>query len=194
MGHLTQRDAIALITEDVGAHGAGVVVVAVDGHSAAGKSRFAATLSASLGGIVIAGDDFYRVMDPAVRAALDPESGASRYFDWERIRSDALEPLRAGRDARYQRYNWETNTLEPAPTLVPSATRVVVEGLFVSRAEFADLVDITVFVDAPVALRQRRQAERGDSPSWLDRWDAAELWYFRHARSPDSFDYVVSGT
>lgn len=38
-------------------------MVAVDGHSAAGKSTFAAALAACTAAALVPGDDFYRVMD-----------------------------------------------------------------------------------------------------------------------------------
>ena len=32
--------------------------------------------------------------------------GVEEYFDWQRLRPEVLEPLRAGRPARYRPYNW----------------------------------------------------------------------------------------
>jgi pantothenate kinase-related protein Tda10 len=54
------------------------VVVAVDGHSAAGKSTLALRLADKLDAAMVPGDDFYRVMDTAERIRLEPWEGADQ--------------------------------------------------------------------------------------------------------------------
>ena len=77
---------------------------------------------------------------------------------------------------------------------VPAAAVLILEGLFVSRVELQPLIDRSVLVETPAAVRRRRQAERADaSPEWLERWDAAERHFFRHIRPPATFDLVVHG-
>lgn len=178
-----------------GVDGRSTVVVAVDGHSAAGKSTFARRLSVRLSAAVVSGDDFYRVMDPTERARLDPAEGADRYYDWERMLAEALAPLYGGRPARYRPYDWETNALGRRLVTVAPQPRVIVEGLFVSRPELNTMVDLTVLVMAEPDVRHQRQLDRADaSDAWLQRWDAAERWYFNHVRPPGSFDVVINST
>ena len=57
------------------------VLVAIDGHSAAGKSTLTLTLQEKLEAQVVAGDDFYRVMDETKRFSLDAEAGYKYYLD-----------------------------------------------------------------------------------------------------------------
>lgn len=174
-------------------HARPVSVIAVDGHSAAGKSTFARELTGRFGAVRVRGDDFYRVMEPADRAALTPEEGAHRYYDWERMLDEAIKPLRAGRPASYRPYDWTLNCLAELSTTIEPAAIVVVEGLFVGRPELDDVVDISVVVAADPSVRHERQLERRDATEeWLQRWDAAERWYFDHVRSPDSFDLIVN--
>lgn len=173
--------------------GATIAVIAIDGHSAAGKSTLAAKLGTELRGVVIAGDDFYRVMDPVERAQLTPAQGASEYYDWQRLRREVLEPLRDGRPATFRRYDWDRNELGDKEVRIDPKSWVILEGLFSTRSELADLVDVSVLVDVPAALRRHRQLQRDDHPSWVERWDAAERWYFTHVRSPESFDFRVTG-
>ncbi|MFM7535196.1 MAG: AAA family ATPase [Acidimicrobiales bacterium] len=59
-----------------------ITLIGVDGHSAAGKSTFAARLAERLDASLVRGDDFYRVMDAAERARLTPEEGMRSYYDW----------------------------------------------------------------------------------------------------------------
>ena len=170
-----------------------VNVVAIDGHSAAGKSTFAAGLAAETAATVVHGDDFYRVMDDVDRVALGAEEGAASYDDWERMRDEALGPLRAGRRAEFRPYDWNANALADRVIVIEPQPPVIVEGLFVSRPELADLVDLTVLITADSAVRRQRQLTRADaSASWLERWDAAERWFFERVRQPTTFDVVVA--
>lgn len=172
-----------------------VTVVAIDGHSAAGKSTFATQLAERVPAAVVAGDDFYRVMDEDERAALSPAEGAARYYDWERMRDEALVPLGEHQPAVFHPYDWEANDLADAIVTIAPNALVIVEGLFVSRPELAHLVDIAVLVTADVRTRERRQTNRADAPKeWRARWDAAERWYFERVRQPSSFDVVASGS
>jgi hypothetical protein len=50
----------------------------------AGKSTLAWKLAAAAYATVVHGDDLYRVMDIEVHAALTPEEGYRRNFDWQR--------------------------------------------------------------------------------------------------------------
>lgn len=168
-------------------------VIAVDGHSAAGKSTFAEALAQSLHGSLVHGDDFYRVMDPVGRGALSPEEGALVFYDWERMLNAAIEPLMTGRAASFRPYDWERDDLAHSAITIEPSDVVIVEGLFVSRPELQHAVDFSVLVSAPAEVRHRRQLSRADATvSWLERWDAAERWFFDHIRTEEQFDLVIN--
>lgn len=170
-------------------------VVAVDGHSAAGKSTFASTLADRIGAVIVRGDDFYRVLDHDRRAALAAAQGVDLYYDWQRLRDQALRPLKAGTPACFRPYDWDSNSLADHEISIGPAESVVVEGLFVGRPELAEFVDVTVLVTSSPKARRWRQAERADATSeWLELWDAAETWYFDHVRPPTAFDVVIDQT
>jgi uridine kinase len=122
-------------------------------------------------------------------------------IDWARLRRCALEALRAGRRAAWHPFDFaageradgsygmspHVEEREPAPI-------IVVEGAYSSRPELADLIDLTVFVDAPESVRRARLAARKEAgflEAWHERWDAAEAYYFREVRPKESFDVVV---
>jgi uridine kinase len=169
-------------------------VVAVDGYSAAGKSSFADALASRTGGTLGRGDDFYRVMDEDERAQLAPLDGIERYYDWQRMRDEVLRPLREGRSAVYNPYDWESGRLASASVRISALPVLIVEGLFVSRPELQPFLDLSILVDAPTTVRRRRQIDRADaSPEWLARWDAAERMFFRRICPPETFDIVVRG-
>lgn len=183
------------VVHAVKAWAAPVTVIGVDGHSAAGKSTLAAALAAELDpAVLVHGDDFYRVMDESERADLGPAQGADLYYDWQRLRDDVLVPLSAGRPATFQPYDWDNNQLSVASSTIHPAPVIIVEGLFVSRPELKCLIDFTVLVAADEASRAHRQHDRADaSPAWLQRWDAAERWYFDTIRPAEAFDAVLPG-
>lgn len=170
------------------------VAVAVDGHSAAGKSTFALLLAHHLDGAIVYGDHFYRLMEPGERSQLGPAEGAELYYDWQRMRDEVLTPLHEGRTARYRPYDWERDALESRTITIEPRPVLIVEGLFVSRPELDSFNDLAALVVADQEIRLRRQLDRADaSESWLERWDAAERWYFDHVRPPDHFDMIVDG-
>ena len=128
-------------------------VVIADGHSVAGKSSFAEALAKATDAAIVPGDDFYRVMDDEARAGLSPDEGIRRYYDWERMRDEALSPLLADRAATYRPYDWQSGLLATRSVTIAPAPVVVVEGLFVSRPQLEPFVDLSVLVEAPSAVR-----------------------------------------
>lgn len=185
--------AVAAVLDQIGAHRGERCLVAIDGRSAAGKSTLTSSIAEIIGhASVVRGDDFYRVMDDDRRFALAPAEGVAQDFDWQRLRSAALEPLRAGEAASYARYDWSTGTLGAIVT-VPASTIVIAEGVYMSRPELRDLFDVTVFVDTAQPVRDSRQAARGDSSAWIDRWHAAEDHYVASFDPAARADVVVSG-
>jgi uridine kinase len=177
---------------------AGVIIVAIDGAGGAGKSTLAEGIRKKLDEVsqkisIVRVDDFYRPLHDDERAARDPGYGYRNYFDWQAIRDDALTPLRAGVGARYQPYDWMSGERRGWVEILPTPT-VVLEGVYSSRPELRDLVDLAVFVDTPRATRLARMKARAqNNPTWIDRWMAAEDWYLENIRPADTADLVVAG-
>jgi uridine kinase len=162
--------------------GRDVIVAAIDGCGGAGKSTLAQRIRAALDVAVsiVAVDDFYRPLTNDQRVALDPHHGYENYFDWQRMRNDAIIPLRAGKAARYQRYDWSTDRLAEWIEVAPASV-VIVEGVYSSRPELRPLLDAAIFIDTPREERLRRMLSRGqDAGGWIQRWMAAEDWYLEH--------------
>lgn len=168
--------------------------IAIDGHSAAGKSTFSRALAdAWPEAALVETDDFYRVMDPDVRFGLDAGAGYRRYYDWERLLRDVLMLLKRGEDARFQIYDWGENSLGEWRD-IPASPFVIVEGCYSARPEFEAIMDFTVLVETNAELRQRRQEERADaSDAWLLRWNAAERFYLETTGFRARADMIVRG-
>jgi uridine kinase len=171
-----------------GPPGPGVLILAVDGHGAAGKSTIAAAVAAATGAALVHTDDFFQVPPPGPGR---PE--LADYYDWRRLRAQALEPLRARLRAAFRQFDWERGSgLDGTVTVEPNDL-IVVEGVYSAAPELGELVDRSVFVDTPEQERLRRLRGRLKPDEWDDEWLLAERAYFDVIRPPSSFDLIVSG-
>jgi len=127
------------------------------------------------------------------RERLSAEQGYQRYFDWERLRDQVLAPLRAGRAARYQIFDWATGQLGDWRE-IPSGSTVIVEGVYSARPELAPYYHLTVYVDtARDVCLQRVRARGQDTEDWIMRWRAAEDHYIRATSPQTRAKLVVPG-
>jgi uridine kinase len=167
-------------------------VIAIDGPST-GKSMLATALGLRSEGSVLECDDFYRHTLPKLtstqREIMSDGAVVDAVIDWERLRAEALLPLRAGRSATFQPYDWiaDDGRLAP-PKIIPAANVIIVEGVYAARSELADLVDVAVYLGVDPDVRVVRYAERADDPDWRRFWERGEAYYFSAVRPPASFD------
>ncbi len=172
----------------------GVLVLAIDGHGAAGKSTIADAVARATGAALVHTDDFFRAPSaPARRGAADARA-MEDYYDWRRLRAQALEPLRARRAATFRRFDWERGRGLDGRVAVAPSDLILVEGVFSAATELSDLVDRSVFVETPEPERLRRLRRLVTPGEWDEDWLAAERSYFGRTRPPSSFDLVVPGT
>jgi uridine kinase len=175
------------------------VIVALDGYSGAGKSTLAASIADALGAGTVHTDDFYRDMPAVERLELSPAQGVDRYFDWERLRAEALLPIARGERARYRCFDWVGGSGVMSAVTVERHDVAVIEGVYSARPEFDDLVALKVLVETAAEERKRRRevrartVSRDDPAGWDARWDAAEKLYFAAIRPRTAFDVIVSG-
>jgi molybdopterin-guanine dinucleotide biosynthesis protein A/uridine kinase len=169
------------------------IVVAIDGPSCAGKSILAIAVALRSGGSVVEGDDFYRStlarLTVLQREAMSDAEVVDAVIDWERLRGQALLPLRAGESATFQPYDWDADDGRLAPPkTIPLADLIIVDGVYAARPELADLLDAAVYLGVDPQIRARRYAERENDPDWARFWERGEAYYFGVVRPPASFD------
>ncbi len=161
-----------------------VRLVCIDGPAGSGKTTLAAALVAELTRCdvaVIHMDDVYEGWD-----------GLEEGFG--RLDPQVLTPLAAGGAGSYRRYDWERAELAERVD-VPVPEILVVEGCGSAPRALGDRATLTVFVEAPPALRLARGLERdGESfrPRWL-RWMDQEALHFARERTRERADVVVDG-
>ncbi len=159
------------------------LLVAIDGRSGTGKSLISARVAESFGAALVHSDDFFSATVTAVewdaRTAIER---ARDCLDWRRLRSEALLPLLDGNAAE-----WDQIRVEPRPI-------ILMEGVYASRPELADLAGLTILVQAPDVVIRERLAAREEAATlseWQRRWMPAERHFFQQIRPPASFDLVV---
>lgn len=171
------------------------LVVGIDGGSGAGKSVIAQRLARAVGATVVHGDDFFRASYPADGwARLTPARRCELVFEWDRLRSQAIEPLLAGQDASW--HPFDTNASDGlAAKIVHAAAApiVVLDCIYSSQPALADIVELSILVDADPTVRRSRHnlREGGPDADWHAVWDPVEDYFFTEVRPPESFDLVI---
>jgi uridine kinase len=166
--HLGRTDAAAWIRDQL-AGLPGTRWIGIDGFGAAGKTELAAEVAALLpGGYVVHVDNFSR----------------PRLWGWDRDRfaHQLLEPLLAGRTARYQRWDYLADQGLDWVEVVPGAP-VILEGVAATDVRLPVPWDITVWLEVAEAERYRRILER-DSAAILERW-RTDWWPSEQAYARD---------
>ena len=138
---------------------------------------------------IVQADDFYRVMDEHERAGLDARGGYLSYYDWQRLEAQFLLPLAQGHSAHTERYNWGENRLGEW-TVVPAEGVIVVEGLYTLRPELRAYYHVKIWVETSFPTRMGRQGERTDPWEWVERWEAAEVFYVQQ-HTPQAYADIV---
>lgn len=179
------------------------LLVAIDGASGSGKSTFALWLADQFEAALIQSDDFYAAgISNAEWDARTPEQRAADAIDWRRVRVEALEPLLAGKPAKWHAFDFAAGARADGTYALRSdfaergpAKVIVLDGAYSTGGVLADLIDLTVLVDAPREVRHdriRAREEREFLAAWHARWDEAEEVYFSQMRPRSSFDLVVT--
>ena len=203
---MTLAQACAMIVEAVmrsAASGKAPLVVGFDGRSGAGKSTLASQVAGETGAAVVPMDNFFAasILD-AEWDRMTVEERWANVFEWQRIRSEAIVPLIAGRVARWRPFDFDTGPradgtygMKTSTTEVEPASIIIIDGAYSSGPQLADLIDLTVLVETLDEERRARLGRREKAEflaQWHARWDAVEDFYFSHVRPRNSFGLIVT--
>ncbi len=160
----------------------GTVLVAIDGAGGAGKSTLAASVARQVdNSYVICLDDFARPSVPG--------------WDQERFRRQVLDPLLAGHDAHYQRWDWPTDSGAEWHR-VPTGSVVIINGVSSMRTELGDCWDLTIWVETPRSIRLARGVKRDGEAMrfhWTEVWMPEEDAYIAAQQPQHRADLMVNG-
>jgi uridine kinase len=169
-------------------------IVGIDGVAGAGKGQLAAamqSIDSSIG--VIHMDDFHRGLEPVTPSPVSDEVGAQ--IDWRRVIEEVVTPLYHGNPGRYRPFDWDSQSLGDE-VIVPSASLVLLEGVYATRKEIAGLLDLRIWVETPLDVAIERAIARDGEASreWLfTHWLADQQRYLDEHRPEATADIVIDG-
>lgn len=139
----------------------GTLLVGIDGGAGAGKTTFAHWLAESIGKHkpyvnIVHADNFYHISSKRT-----DENAIVSDCDWQRLRDQVIIPLLNGRTARFQLYDWFSDTLSDFVSIHTGGI-VFVEGVNAIRRELASLYDLCIWITCPREIRVSRILARGD--------------------------------
>lgn len=164
-----------------------VVLVAIDGVGGAGKTTLAELLKKEIGNIVIVQlDDFY---SPMLQAA-----------DLQRLKEQVILPLHNHQEAKYQTYEWKTDSFSDWHILKPEGI-FIFEGVFALEYNVRDYYDLKIWIDCPADLGIKRGIARDierdsvdNTDKWINIWSPLENKYKSEQEPNRIADYIINGT
>jgi uridine kinase len=150
-------DDLAAVLTQAPARLGGTRLVCIDGPAGSGKTSLADALQRRLAGAaVVHMDDVYRGWDTDFAEVH------------QRLRIQLVEPLRAGRTARYQRYDWAAGRLDAWVELAPPGV-LLLEGVGSGAESLDPVLSLLVWIEVNREERIRRGVAR-DGPDVLPHW------------------------
>jgi uridine kinase len=152
-------------------------LLGIDGGAGSGKSTFTHWLEQGLRAVdvpvsVVHLDNFY--FPAAQRTHTQFPLAVVADVDWTRLRDQVLRPLRLGSRARYQMYDWHSDSLKEWVTLYTGGVTII-DGITATRGALAQYYDLRIWFECPREVRAARQLKRGDTAQEeIDHWALSE--------------------
>lgn len=169
----------------------GSVKIAIDGHSASGKTTLAKILQEVYDCTVFHMDDFF----------LRPEQRTSERFskpgenvDHERFLKEVLVPLQKGQNVNYRRFDCGNMKIREGQTITPEKL-VIIEGAYSMHPNLSKHYDFCVFLDIEPDLQKQRILKRNtkdQAKMFFDKWIPLEQAYFSQFNIKEKADMIIS--
>ncbi len=168
-------------------------LVGIDGPGGAGKSVLSASIARKDSRVsVVPIDDFYVPCDNRV-GARDAVLTPWKNIDVSRLLREVLQPLNAGNEGSYRRYDWGRDALAERRA-IPAGGIVLVEGVYALIPPPKDYYHLKVWMDCPRELRLARGLARDGQDAlaqWRDQWMPAEDRYAATQLPMDGADLLL---
>ena len=166
-----------------------LVLVAIDGNCASGKTTLANKLAERYDCNVLQLDDFF--LRPEQRTA-ERFAQAGGNVDYERFGSEVLEPLRRGETFSYRPFDCRTMTLREAVAVTPKQLNII-EGSYSLHPYFGDAYDLRVLLTVAPEVQKERILQR---PAFLHErffqsWIPMEHHYLEALSIPQTADLIL---
>lgn len=152
-------------------------IVAIDGKCGSGKTILGTYLQQIFDCNLFHMDDFFLQNHQRTDERL-AEAGGN--VDYERFRSEVLEPLLAGRTVKYRTFNCMTRVIDGEYDISPKKLNII-EGSYSQHPYFNHPYDLCVFLDIDERtqsenIRKRNGAEKLEL--FREKWIPMENRYF----------------
>ena len=170
----------------------GSLTLAVEGGSASGKSTLGDLLATLYGCTVLHMDDFFLRPEQRTAERLGEIGGN---VDRERVLTEVLLPLSAGRSVTYRPFDCSTGTLAAPVTAVPTPLTVV-EGAYSMHPDLAPYYGLSVFLSVSPEQQHERILRRNTpalAKRFFEEWIPMETRYFEGMDVVARCDMVIEG-
>lgn len=187
--------------------GGGRRLLAIDGADGSGKTSFAQDLVDRIEpcrpALVLHMDDFLNIAPVRhAKGRTSPEGFWADSYNYDAFTRFVLNPLGTDGHGWYRPKAYDAGTdSEIAADLAfaPTEAVIVVEGMFLHRAELVAFWDLSVFLDAPFAVTAARMADRDGTSADpehppMRRYVEGQSLYFAVARPWECATYVVDNS
>ena len=125
-------------------------LIGIDGGAGSGKTTFTHWLATHIRKIentvnIVHTDNFFRPISE--RTNQSPLAVVSD-IDWERLRDQVIVPIKSGKVARYQLYDWPEDCLKDWFT-IDSGGVTIIDGISSLRTELKGYYDLRIWFSCP---------------------------------------------
>jgi uridine kinase len=158
-----------------------IFIVAIDGMPGGGKSTLLKHFQKNMNNIqIIRMDDFYNPLQER--------------DDWEKLKKEALEPLRKNKIAKYKIYDWQKSKIVDSIPILPNGI-IFVEGICSMKRDLINFYDYKVWVDCPPEVGLKRALKRDKNYKkdlWINKWIPETIDYIKKEKPYLKADVIVN--
>ena len=167
------------------------VLIAIDGHSGAGKSSLAFDLSQEFICNLFHMDDFFLREEQRTPERYRQPGGN---VDYERFLEEVLLPLTKKQPFQYRTFDCQTMSFGNAVQVQPKKLNII-EGSYSQHPTLTIFYDIRIFLDITPEQQSNRILQRNGSfmhQRFLKEWIPLENAYFGAYKIKENCQYVLS--
>lgn len=168
----------------------GCAIAAIDGMCASGKTTLASIIGKVLGAPVYHMDDFFL---PPVKRTKERLSETGGNVDYERFRTDVLDPLLSGKPFSFRPFDCSKMDFAD-PLFCEPAPLSIVEGSYACHPALTDDYDYKIFLSVDPALQLERIRTRNGErmlERFKNEWIPMEMRYFEAFDIKTKADYTI---
>ncbi|EMY4794641.1 TPA: uridine kinase [Bacillus pacificus] len=173
-----------------------LLIIGIDGCGGAGKSTLANKIKNKFSTVTIVHMDDFHLPSAQIVNEHPTNKLIGADFDWKRLLQEVLDPISNGVEGCYKRYDWETDSLVESHT-VPANGIVIIEGVYATRQELAEMYDLKIWLNCPRETRIKRGIARDGEAArdmWENNWMIAEDMYVESHKPHEFADFIIDGT